>query len=138
MASDQPAKRPGFLGRILNILTQKGSRMSFRQIDSKYFVAGQIGPDDLSQLAEAGFETVICMRPDGEGFGQPNYVEIEKAAKTVGIKTLYLPIRPGSMPIEHASKLKAVLRETEGKVLGYCASGNRATVLYQLAKQAAA
>jgi uncharacterized protein (TIGR01244 family) len=138
MASDHATKRPGFFGRILKILSQKGPRMSFRQIDSKYFVAGQIGPDDLPKLAEAGFETVICMRPDGEGFGQPSYADIEKAAKSVGIKTLYLPVRPGSMPLEHASKLKAALRETEGKVLGYCASGNRSTMLYQLASQAAA
>jgi uncharacterized protein (TIGR01244 family) len=112
--------------------------MSYRQIDSTYFVAGQITPNAIAGLAEAGFATVVCMRPDGEGFGQPAFREIETACKAAGLKAHYLPMSPGSMPMDHASKLKKILREANGKVLGYCASGNRATVLYNLAGQASA
>lgn len=112
--------------------------MSYRQIDSTYFVAGQITPSAIAELAEGGFSTVVCMRPDGEGYGQPAFSEIEAACKAAGLKAYYLPMSPGTMPMEHASKLKSVLREAKGKVLGYCASGNRATVLYNLAGQASA
>lgn len=109
-----------------------------RQLDSKYFVAGQILPDQLAQLKDAGFSAICCMRPDGEGFGQPPFAEIETAAHALGMKAHYLPLSPGAMPMQHASRLKAVLREETGNILGYCASGNRATMLYQLARQAAA
>jgi uncharacterized protein (TIGR01244 family) len=112
--------------------------MSLRQIDNSYFVAGQISPEHIAQLKEMGFSAVACMRPDGEGWGQPNFAEIQAAAKAAGLNAIYLPMSPGSMPMEHASKLKALLKGEKGKVLGYCASGNRATVLYQLARQAAA
>lgn len=109
-----------------------------RQIDSNYFVTGQISPDHIPQLKEAGFTAVCCIRPDGEGFGQPSFAEIEAAAKAAGINAYYMPVSPGSMPLQHASTMKGVLHKEEGKILGYCASGNRATVLYQLAQQAAA
>ena len=109
-----------------------------RQIDSNYFVAGQIAPEQVQQLKDAGFSAVCCMRPDGEGFGQPRFAEIEAVAKSLGMNAYYMPVSPGSMPIQHASKLKAVLREEKGKILGYCASGNRSTMLYQMAQQSAA
>lgn len=109
-----------------------------RQIDSNYFVTGQISPEHLAQLKEAGFTAVCCMRPDGEGFNQPPFSQIEAAAKDAGMSAYYLPVSGGAMPMQHASKLKAVLREEKGKILGYCASGARSTMLYQLAQQAAA
>ncbi|HWU61588.1 MAG TPA: sulfur transferase domain-containing protein, partial [Ensifer sp.] len=130
--------KPGLVGQIFAALFKKGTGPSMRQIDSNYFVAGQISPDHLAQLKEAGFSAVCCMRPDGEGFGQTPFAEIEAAAKALGMKAYYLPVSGGSMPMQHASKLKAVLREEKGKILGYCASGGRSTMLYQLARQAAA
>jgi sulfide:quinone oxidoreductase len=108
------------------------------QIDSNYFVAGQISPDHLAYLKEAGFSAICCMRPDGEGFSQPPFSEIETAARALGMNAYYMPVSGAAMPMQHASKLKAVLREEKGKILGYCASGGRSTMLYQLARQAAA
>lgn len=137
MASE--TKQPGgFFSRLFSALTQKGSGISMRQIDSNYFVAGQIAPEQVQQLKDAGFSAVCCMRPDGEGFGQPRFADIEAVAKSLGMNAYYMPVSPGSMPIQHASKLKAVLREEKGKILGYCASGNRSTMLYQMAQQSAA
>jgi sulfide:quinone oxidoreductase len=138
MASNPPHPQTGLIGRILAALFKKGTGPSMRQLDSNYFVAGQISPDHLAQLKEAGFSAVCCMRPDGEGYGQPAFAEIEATANALGMKAYYLPVTGGAMPMQHASKLKAVLREETGKVLGYCASGGRSTMLYQLARQAAA
>jgi uncharacterized protein (TIGR01244 family) len=137
MTSSSSPSRPGLLGRLFAALFQKGSTTSMRQIDSNYFVTGQISADHVAALKDAGFSAICCLRPDGEGFGQPAFVEIETAAKAAGLKAYYLPVTPGSMPMQHASRLKQILREEKGKILGYCASGNRATMLYQLARQAA-
>ncbi|MCD2178879.1 beta-lactamase hydrolase domain-containing protein [Rhizobium sp. C1] len=108
------------------------------QIDTNYFVSGQISAEQLAALKDAGFSAVCCMRPDGEGFGQTPFAEIEAAAKALGMKAYYLPVAGGSVPMQHASTLKALLRAEKGKILGYCASGNRSSMLYQLARQAAA
>lgn len=134
MTSANSPSKPGILGRLLSALFQKGSKASMRQIDSNYFVAGQISAEQVAALKAAGFSAICCLRPDGEGFGQPAFAEIEAAAKAAGLNAYYMPVSPGSMPMQQASRLKEVLREEEGKILGYCASGNRATMLYQLAK----
>lgn len=137
MAADASKKeQKGLIGRLLSSFIQKGTELSMRQIDSHYFVTGQISPDHIAQLKEAGFSAVCCMRPDGEGFGQPRFAEIEASAKAAGLNAYYLPVSPGSMPMQNASKLKTVLKSEKGKVLGYCASGNRSTILYQMALQA--
>ncbi|MCO6187296.1 beta-lactamase hydrolase domain-containing protein [Rhizobium sp. L1K21] len=107
--------------------------MSVRQVDTNYFVAGQIKPENIEILVRNGFTTVVCTRPDGEGFGQPRFSEIEAAAKAGGIEAYYLPVG-GGLPPEHVKQMKSIMANAKGKVLGYCASGNRATMLYQMAR----
>ncbi len=112
--------------------------MSVRQVDKNYHVAGQISPAHVSEFKNAGYTAIVCMRPDNEGFGQPTFAEIKAEADKCGLECHYLPVTPGSMPLNHAASLKKILKSTTGPVLGYCASGNRATVLYKMAQQAAA
>lgn len=110
--------------------------MNIRPVDASYHVSGQISPKDIGKIAEAGYTAVICMRPDGEGFFQPAFAEIETAARAAGIPAHYLPVVPGAAPMDRAKQLGAILRQTEGPVLAYCASGGRCVMLYQLAQQA--
>jgi len=110
--------------------------MNIRPVDASYHVSGQVSPKEIGKIAEAGYAAVICMRPDGEGFFQPAFAEIEKAARSAGIAAHYVPVGGGALPLDQAKQLSAILRQTEGPVLAYCASGNRCIMLYQLAQQA--
>lgn len=112
--------------------------MSARPIDNSYHVAGQISTDSIPAIRDAGYKVIVCMRPDNEGFGQPPFSAIKAEAEACGIAAHYLPVSPGSQPLKQASELKKILKGTEGPVLAYCASGNRATIVYQLSKQVAA
>ena len=40
--------------------------MDIRQITPSYFVAPQLDPADMPEIAAAGIKTVICNRPDAE------------------------------------------------------------------------
>ncbi|WP_176086163.1 TIGR01244 family sulfur transferase [Martelella sp. HB161492] len=110
--------------------------MHARPVTHNYHVTGQLKPADMAEVAKAGYEAVICMRPDGEGFFQPKFADVETAAKSQGLKVFYLPVGGTSSPITQAPKLKAILKEVQGPVLAYCASGGRCASLYQLAQQA--
>lgn len=110
--------------------------MHIRPIDNGYHVCGQISPKDAAGIAQAGYTAIICMRPDGEGFFQPAFAEVEKAARAAGLTAHYLPVRSGTMPMDGAKQLRTILRQAEGPVLAYCASGGRCVALYQLAQQA--
>ena len=71
--------------------------MQIRPITKSFHVSGQLAPTDIPQLAASGYSMVICMRPDGEGWGQPDFSVIEDAAKAAGLKSYYLPVVPGSV-----------------------------------------
>ena len=42
-------------------------------------VTAQFAASDLAALHAAGYRSIICNRPDGEGADQPHYSEIERA-----------------------------------------------------------
>ncbi len=55
--------------------------MDIKTIDKTISVSPQISVDDLAAIRAAGYRSIICNRPDGEGADQPTFAEIEKAAR---------------------------------------------------------
>lgn len=106
--------------------------MSIRKIDSRLHVTGQLLPEQMKQVAELGYKTIICMRPDREGPGQPDFAAIEKAAVSCGLTIHHIPVVPGRVNLDQAQQLKAVLNQEAGPVLAFCASGQRCAALYNL------
>lgn len=106
-----------------------------RKIGSSFDVAAQLVPEQLATLAGMGYRTLICMRPDNEGAGQPAFADMEKAARGVGLEPYYLPVIPGAITADQARQLKAILAEREGPVLAYCASGNRCAAAFELSNK---
>jgi sulfide:quinone oxidoreductase len=113
--------------------------MQIVQQDERFASAAQITPEDLADIARAGYRSIICNRPDGEGGAeQPSSHDIGAAAQKLGLQFAYLPVKPGQITAEAAAQFAKLLAELPGPVLAYCRSGNRATSLYQLAKSPAA
>ena len=107
---------------------QQGPR--YRSIDENFAVAGQISPDDMSKLAEAGFKSILCARPDHEEPGQPTFAEIAARAEALGLEARHIPVSgPPSADAVHA--MVDALDELPKPMLGYCRSGNRSTIIYQ-------
>ncbi len=106
--------------------------MSIHKLSEAYSVSGQIFPENLSQIAQLGFKSVICNRPDGEGTGQPAFSEIEAAANAVGITAKYMPVTPGPATLPNAEKLAAIFDTLEGPVFAFCGSGARSSGLWNL------
>ncbi|UJW76993.1 TIGR01244 family sulfur transferase [Rhizobium sp. SL42] len=109
--------------------------MSIRTIDRNFHVTGQIKPAAMQDIAALGYKTVICMRPDKEGFFQPTFADMEAAAEAAGIKAHYIPVVPGAITPANLAALKSVLGTTSGPVLAYCASGNRCASAFEMSKQ---
>ena len=106
--------------------------MECKQLTDKLSVRGQITPEDMAAIKAQGFDTIICNRPDGEGADQPCAADIEAAAKEAGISFHYNPMEQGGVSPEAVHKQGELLIDNDGKVLAYCGSGKRATVLWAL------
>jgi sulfide:quinone oxidoreductase len=110
--------------------------MEIRKISNTLSVSPQIAPADVSDLRTAGFRSVICNRPDGEGADQPTFAEIEEAAEAAGLEARYIPIVSGKVSDADAVTFDTALQELPGPVLAYCRTGTRSTTLWALAEGA--
>jgi len=108
--------------------------MDARPISDALSVAGQIRPEDIPDIAKAGYRAIICNRPDGEAGDQPTFEEIEAKADASGLKTLYLPVVSGRVNEDDAQAFAKALKELPGPVLAYCRSGTRSATLWSLAQ----
>lgn len=96
------------------------------------WVAGQIMPEEVAGLARRGVAAIVNNRPDGEEMGQPASAEIADAAREAGIDYAYLPIA-GVFAADQVEALSEVL-DRPGRVLAFCKSGTRSTLLWALAR----
>lgn len=109
--------------------------MEYRQISDDYSVSGQIQPEDITAIKDAGFKSVICNRPDNEQPGQPSAESVKAAAEAAGLAFRYIPVISGQITMDNVEDQAEALDELEGPVFAYCRSGARCTNLYGLIQQ---
>jgi len=105
-----------------------------KPINTQISVSPQIRPEDLADIAQQGFRSVICNRPDGEGADQPSFEEIEEAAKKFNLEARYLPIVAGKVQDEDATAFGGLLDALPKPVLAYCRTGTRSATLWSLSQ----
>lgn len=106
--------------------------MELRPLSPALAVTGQIRATDLPAIAAAGFKSIVCNRPDGEGNDQPGFQEIEQAAQALGLPARHLPAESGRVTPEQGRAFGALMAELPQPVLAYCRSGMRSATLWTL------
>jgi uncharacterized protein (TIGR01244 family) len=102
-------------------------------------VTGQLAPDAMAAVAEAGFRSVVNNRPDFEyGPDQPTHADIEAAARAAGLEYRFLPVPPNFQTPEQAQAFAQLLEDLPKPILAFCRTGNRSASLFMLAAQALA
>lgn len=104
--------------------------MDLRKISPRISVSPQIMPDDMDAIKAEGIRAIICNRPDGEGADQPNFDEIEAAAKAAGIETRYVPVQGGMVTDADVEAFGTALEDLPRPVLAYCRTGTRSATLW--------
>ena len=98
--------------------------------------AGQISPEQVVQVAEKGFKSIINNRPDMEGGPeQPTSAQIEDADRVADVDYVYQPVVAGQITELDVRAFANHFNELPKPILMFCRSGNRSNNLYQLAKQ---
>lgn len=107
--------------------------MDIKPLTPLLSVSAQISTADLPAIANAGFKSIVCNRPDGEGADQTGFKEIEQAAQAAGLQARYLPAETGQVTDEQGVAFGQLMDELPKPVLAYCRSGMRCTTLWALA-----
>lgn len=121
--------------QLIKKLIAGAKDMNWTQIAENYWVAPQLSADDVKQAAEQGFEVIMCNRPDGEEPGQPTSAEMEKMVEAAGLSFVFLPMQGPNFTEDYVSQVKE-LNAGQKKVLAYCRSGNRSSILFNAAVNA--
>ncbi len=108
--------------------------MDLRKLSEDVTVAPQITGGDIPAIRAAGFRSVICHRPDGEGADQPLSQELRDAATAAGLEFRYQPIVSGMLSDLDAKEFGVLLGELPKPVLAYCRTGTRSAALWSLAQ----
>lgn len=107
--------------------------MDIRQITPDYAVSPQIDPDDLSAIADAGFTTVICNRPDAEVPPSHHASVMADAAHAAGLTFIDIPVTHHGLNMQMIDAQRQAIDSSDGPVLAYCASGTRSSIVWSLA-----
>ena len=93
----------------------------------------QLSLADVAEAKVAGFQSILCDRPDGEAADQPLFAEIAEEAARVGLESSYVPIVSGQMTDGDVAAFRAAVAKLPKPILAYCGSGKRVTLAAQAA-----
>jgi uncharacterized protein (TIGR01244 family) len=105
-----------------------------RRLSPTMLAAPQIAVDDVAEAKALGVTLIVNNRPEGESDDQTSGLEIEAAARAAGIDYLAIPVTHAGFSHPQVAKLAEALENANGRVLAYCRSGTRSTLLWALAR----
>ena len=104
------------------------------QQSNEFSTAPQICAEDIAEIAQLGFKTIINNRPDFEGGAdQPTSAQIQAAAEAAGLAYYYIPVVPNNILPDQVSAFANAYSVAAKPVLGFCRTGNRAGNLCRMA-----
>ncbi len=106
----------------------------FKTITDTLFASAQIHPGDVQTARDQGITLVINNRPDDEEPGQPSAASIETAARDLGLDYRHIPVTSAGFSLPQVEAMEEAVASAQGKVLAFCRSGTRSTLLWALAQ----
>lgn len=132
-----PVQMPPILASATAAPVAMKETSMFTPLTDDVQVSPQISLDQVAAAKAAGVMMIINNRPDGEDPSAPQSAEIEAAAEAAGIDYVSIPVTHAGFSAPQVDAMIAALDKAEasgGKVLAYCRSGTRSTLLWSLAQ----
>jgi sulfide:quinone oxidoreductase len=108
--------------------------MDARKLSEDFSVSPQVDVSEMGDVVQAGFQSILCNRPDGEEYGQPDFDDVAKAAEGAGLEVRTVPIVSGMVTPQAAQDFAQALEEMPKPILAYCRTGTRCTMLWSLVR----
>ncbi len=105
------------------------------RLDDTVFVAGQISPSDIADIAAHGIKLIVNNRPDGEDpVSQPAAAELEREAARHGVRFVNIQFPTSQIAPDHTVRLAEILKTEQEPMLIFCRTGTRSTMLWAAAQ----
>ena len=104
--------------------------MNSVELTDSLAVSGQITPQDVADIAAAGYKVLINNRPDGEERAQPSGAAIAVAAREAGLEYYHMPVTALSFPGPDFEAMSELLDDPARPVFAFCRTGTRCANLW--------
>lgn len=111
--------------------------MNITKVTDTFAVAPQILETDMAIIKAQGITTIINNRPDDETDHPSSNLKLQAAAEALGMKYHFIPVIGMNFPQQTVSHMADVLKNSSGKVLAFCRTGNRSINTWAKANQSA-
>ena len=108
--------------------------VSYTPIDENFAIAPQIVSEEIKEVQEAGFKTIINFRPDDEFGDYMKSSEARKIAEGIGLHYVHIPISSVGISTDQVDEVRDLLNKDVGPLFAHCASGRRASILWGMAQ----
>lgn len=105
-----------------------------KSLTPSFAVSPALGREDFAAVRALGFATVINFRPDNESAEQISDMDARRAAEAAGLAYVQIPVSKFDVFAEDVVKqTAAALLSAPTPILAYCASGQRAAMVWAAA-----
>lgn len=92
--------------------------------------------EEIGELADRGYRSIIGNRPDGEAPDQPAWNALKAAALARGMEALHIPVVASKIGEADVSAFREALERLPKPIAAFCRTGTRSALLWALANEA--
>jgi len=92
--------------------------------------------EEIGELAERGYRSIIGNRPDGETPDQPKWDDLKSAAVACGMDAVHIPVVASQIGEADVRAFRTALKSLRKPIAAFCRTGTRSTILWALANDA--
>ena len=96
----------------------------------------QTTAQDIGELADRGYRSIISNRPDGEAPDQPRWNDLKAAALARGMEAVHIPVVASQISEADIRAFREALERLPKPIAAFCRTGTRSTLLWALANEA--
>lgn len=91
--------------------------------------------DEIGELADRGYRSIISNRPDGEAPDQPTWNDLKAAALARGMEAVHIPVVASRIEEADIRAFREALECLPKPIAAFCRTGTRSTLLWALANE---
>ena len=91
--------------------------------------------EEIGELADRGYRSIIGNRPDGEAPDQPKWDDLKAAALARGMEAVHIPVVASRIDEVDIRAFREALERLPKPIAAFCRTGTRSTILWALANE---
>ena len=95
----------------------------------------QPAAEDIGELADRGYRSIIGNRPDGEAPDQPKWNDLKAAALARGMDAVHIPVVASQIGEADICAFREAMERLPKPIAAFCRTGTRSTILWALVNE---